>query len=293
MFLKIVQSEFYNLDNIITSTIFKFTAISQASSLTSTANQRTPINSPVSTVVVPSATVDLEMSIRQLDRELYKIKRQLFRTMKQREVPLEEILDWIKFPPLSLRTHFAELTRVLFNPLPTVSDLDELFVVLPQYWNSLQPSVLEHFVDMLEDDDLQERMQRYMKNLSHFCKQTPLVAFLDKWVGEIPSKYQEITIELGEKWREKTVEDLMQLQVRISCLKSFGGGHMPFLKETKSSSVFVILTLPQHLFPLDFRQKALHDFLRSEDALKVIIDGQCVLDLKKMVSFLFTGHSVA
>ena len=107
-----------------------------------------------------------------------------------------------------------------------------------------------------------------------------------------PSDYQEVVIELGEKWREKTVEDLMQLQVRISCLKSFGGGHMPFLKETKSSSVLVILTLPQHLFPLDFRQKALHDFLRSEDVLKVIIDGQCVLDLEKMVSFLFTGHSV-
>ena len=70
-----------------------------------------------------------------------------------------------------------------------------------------------------------------MKSLSHFYKQTPLGTLLDKWVGEIPSDYQEVTIELGEKWREKTVEDLMQLQVRISRLKSIGGGHMPFLKE--------------------------------------------------------------
>ena len=240
----------------------------------------------------PFAT-DIEMSIKQLDKQLYKIERQLFRTMKQRQVPLEEIFDWIRFPPVAMRPHFAELTRVLFKILPTVSNLDELFILLPQYWNSLHPSVLEHFVDMLEDGDLQEQMQRYMKSLSHFCKQTPLGAFLDKWIGEIPSDYQEFVIELGERWREKTVEDLMQLRVRISRLKIIGRGQMFFLKETKSSSILVILALPQHMFPLDFRQKALHDFLRSEDVLKVIIDGHCVLDLKKMVSFLFTGHSVA
>ena len=246
----------------------------------------------MSTVAEQSAT-SIEMSIKQLDKELYKIQRQLLSTMKRQEVPLEGVLDWIRFPPAAMRPHFAELTRVLFKTTPTVSNLDELFFVLPQYWNSLHPSVLEHFVDMLEDEDLQKRMQRYMKNLSHFRKQTPLGAFLDKWVGEIPSNYQEIIIELEEKWREKTVEDLMQLLVQISRLKSIGGGHMPFLKETKSSGVLVIFTLPQHLFPLDFRQKALHDFLRSNDVLKVIVDGQCVLDFKKMVSFLFTGHSVA
>ena len=240
----------------------------------------------------PSAT-SIEMSINQLDKELYEIERQIFRTMKQQEVPLEKIFDWIRFPPVAMRPHFAELTRVLFKTLPIVSNLDELFFVVPQYWNSLHPSVLEHFVNMLEDGDLQEQMQRYMKSLNHFRRQTPLGAFLDKWVGEIPSDYQEFVIELGEKWREKTVEDLMQLQVRISRLKSIGRGHMPFLKEIKSSSIFVILTLPQHLFPLDFRQKALHDFLRSEDVLKVIVDGQCVLDFKITVSFLFTGHSVA
>ena len=240
----------------------------------------------------PSAT-DIEMSVNQLDVELYRIESQLFRIMKQLEAPLEKIFHWIRFPPVSMRPHFAELTRVLFKTLPIVSNIDELFLVLPHYWNSLHPSVLEHFVNMLEDGDLQERMQRYMKSLSHFRKRTPLGAFLDKWVGEIPSDYQEVVIELGEKWREKTVEDLMQLQVRISRLKSIGGGHMPFLKETKSSSILVILALPQHLFPLDFRQKTLRDFLRSEDVLKVIIDGQCVLDLKKMVSLLFTGHSVA
>ena len=96
------------------------------------------------------------------------IETQLLRTMKEQKAPLKEILDWIRFPPVAMRPHFAELTRVLFKILPTVSNLDELFFVLPQYWNSLHPSVLEHFVDKLKEDDLQERMQRYMKSLSHF-----------------------------------------------------------------------------------------------------------------------------
>ena len=148
----------------------------------------------------PSAT-DIEISIKQLDKELYKIESQLFKTMKQQEVPLEEFFDWIRSPPVPMRPHFAELARVLLKTLPTVSNLDELFFLLPQYWNSLQPSVLEHLVDMLEDDDLQKWMQRYMKNLSHFCKQTPLSAFLDGWVGEKTKHIaQKMILELRVPW---------------------------------------------------------------------------------------------
>ena len=59
---------------------------------------------------------------------------------------------------------------------------------------------------------------------------------------------------------------------------------MSFMKTAKSSSVLVMLALPAQLFPLDMRQKNLHKFLRDEDIVRVMVDGQCVFDSNKLVS---------
>lgn len=230
-----------------------------------------------------SSATSVVASIKQLDQELYKIERQVFKTIKQEKLPLEEILDWIRFPPSALRTQFAEITRVLAKTLTDVSSVDELFFILPPFWNSFNPSLLEHFVNMLEDESLQKRMQGYLDNLCHFRNQTTLGDFLDKWVGDIPPNYREFVMELGESWREKTVEDLEKFRIRVSRQKLFGSGHMPIMITTKSSSILVVYALPQTLFPINFRQKALHDFLRDEDVLKVVVDGECVLDLANLV----------
>jgi hypothetical protein len=110
--------------------------------------------------------------------------------------------------------------------------------------------------------------------------------FLDKWVGEIPSGYQEFVLELGEEWRKKTVEDFEQFRIRLSRLQSFGGGHMPFMKALKSSSILVVLALPAYLFPLNLRQKTIHNFFRDDSILRMMVDGKYVYDSKKLVSVL-------
>ena len=127
-------------------------------------------------------------------------------------------------------------------------------------------------------------MDRFMIELQRFRIQTTLGDFLDKWVGEIPPGYQEYILELGERWRERTVEDFEKFRIRLSRSQIVVGGHMSFMKTAKSSSILVILALPKHLFPLNLRQKDVHVFLRDEDVLRVMVDGQCVLDLKELVS---------
>ena len=59
---------------------------------------------------------------------------------------------------------------------------------------------------------------------------------------------------------------------------------MSFIKTTKSSSILVIFSFPKQLFPINFRVTALHEFLRDEQVLKVLVDGECALDLEKLVS---------
>ena len=201
-------------------------------------------------------------------------------------MPLDDILDWIRFPPMTLRTQFADLVQSRAKILANVSSVDELFFILSSYWNSLHPYLLEYLISKLEDEDLKARMERYADDLRRFRIQTTLGDFLDKWVGGIPPGYKEFVLELGEEWREKTVEDFEKFQTRLSRLQCFGGGHMSFMKTAKSSSILVVLALPEVLFPINLRQTVVHSFLRDESIVRMMVDGQCVLNLEKLVSLL-------
>ena len=243
---------------------------------------QSPNPSPVRTVGEPSC--GLEVEIDQLDQQYIEIESQVLESIKLRNIPLSSVLNWIRSPPLKLRTQFAEVLRQQAKVVSSSTSLDELFSVLSSYWNLFHPALLEHLINKLGDEDLKARMDSYMSNLQRFRVRTTLGNFLDKWVGDVPPGYQEFVLELGEQWREKTIEDLEQFRISMSRVPILGGGHMPFIKTTKSSSILVTLGFPKHLFPINWRLTALHEFLRDEQVLKVLVDGECVLDLEKLVS---------
>ena len=203
------------------------------------------------------------------------------RTIKNSGIPLSTVHGWIQSPPSSLKTLLRSQKGLLLN----AANVDKLFVILSAFWNLFHPALLEHLVKKLGNGDLKSRMDDYMKQLHQFRVETRLVNFLSKkWAGKIPPGYQEFILEFGEEWREKAVEDLEQIQVRLSHLL---GGNMLFMKTAKSTGVScsVILSLPGQL---NLQQRGLYDFLRAEDVLRVMVDGRCVLDLQKLVSFTFT-----
>lgn len=241
-----------------------------------------PNPSPVRTVGEPSC--GLEVQIEKLDQQYIEMEGLVLKMIKLRKVPLDEVLNWIRFPPTKLRTQFSYILRQQAKDISSTNNVDELFAILSSYWDIFHPALLEHLINKLEDQDLKKRMDCYMKDLQRFRVTTTLGNFLDKWVGNIPPGYQEFVLELGEQWREKTIEDLEQFRVRMSRMQNLGAGHMSFIRTTKTSSVLVILSLPKHLFPINIRVAALHEFFRDKQVLKVLVDGKCVLDLEKLVS---------
>ena len=62
---------------------------------------------------------------------------------------------------------------------------------------------------------------------------------------------------------------------------------MSFMKTAKSSSILVILALPEQAFPINFQQTVVHKFLRDENIVRVIMDRQCVFDLENLVSCIY------
>ena len=265
-----------------------FVALLQSSSAAPTSEDPTPSSPPPSsaicTVAEPSSNVSVV--IERLDKQYIEIEQLVFKTIKRRKVPLEDILTWIRFPPVTLRNRFADLVHTQLKLLANVSSIDELFFLLSSYGNSFHPDLLVYLISKLEDTDLKAQMDHYMQDLHRFRVQTTLGDFLDKWVGKIPSGYLEFVLELGEEWREKTVEDFEQFRISLSRLQCFGGGHMPFMKMAKSSSVVIVLALPAHLFPLNLRQKAIHKVLKDRSIVRMMVDGQYVYDSKKLVSVL-------
>ena len=262
-----------------------FVALLQSSPAPPTSEDPASSNPPPSPIrTVGESSNNVNVVIEQLDKQYIEIEQLVFKTIKHQKVPLEDVLDWIRFPPMALRTQFADLVQTRVKLLANVSSIDELFFILSSYWNSLHPDLLGYLINKLGDTDLKVRMDRYMEDLHHFRIQTTLGDFLDKWVGEIPPCYKEFVLELGEEWRNKTVDDFEQLRIRLSRLQSFGGGNMPFMKMAKSSSILVVLALPAQLLPFNLRQKVVHKLLRDENIVKVMVDGQCLFNSKKLVS---------
>ena len=224
----------------------------------------------------------LEVQINQLDQQYIELETLVLKTIKARKVPLDEVRNWIQFPPIKLRSQLADYLQSRAKLLSSSTSADELFTIVSSYGNLFHPALLQHLVNKLGDEDIKLQMDRYTEDLHHFRIQTTLGDFLDKWVGEIPSGYQEFVLQLGEEWRKKTVEDFEQLRISLSRLQMFGG-NIPLLKTAKSSSVLVVLALPKHLFPINFRQHSLHRFFKDKNILKVVVDGECVLDLVELV----------
>ena len=179
---------------------------------------------PATETLSPIAT-SLEEKIKQLDEEYTKIESLVLQTIKDHKVPHKTMLGWIQVLPMTLKSQFSELLQRNAKALSNASNVDELFIIISPYWNSLHPTLLAHLVEKLANKKLKRRMKKYMHELCKFRIHTRLGDLIEKWAGGVPPGFDEFVLELGEEWREKTVEDFEQFRIRLSRQQCIGG-HM-------------------------------------------------------------------
>lgn len=217
----------------------------------------------------------IDDQISRLDGKCVGIENIVLETIRQRDIPVKTMLQWVLVLPMMLKAQFSESLQVQRKEMSGASNIDELFLILSQYWNSLQPSLLEHLVTKLQDAELRIRMKGYIRDLDNFRKRTILGDFVDKWMGIVPPGLEEFIVELGEEWKGKTLHDLEQFRVQLSRQKCFSG-HMPFTKKVISGSIMVVFAVSQNV---KFKGKELCFFLQHQRILRVMMKGHCVLDL--------------
>ena len=197
--------------------------------------------------------------------------------IKEHKVPHKTMLKWIQVLPMTLKSQFSELLQRNAKALSNASNIDEVFLIVSPYWNSLHPTLLVHLIKKLADEGLKSRMKKYTDDLCRFRVRTQLGDFIEKWAGGVPPGFDEFILELGEEWRERTVEDLENFRIRLSRQQCIGG-HMTYMKKVMPGSIFVALVLPQCCFPLNFDEDT-RKVLQEENVLGVYVGGHCILEL--------------
>jgi hypothetical protein len=136
-----------------------------------------------------------------------------------------------------------------------------------------------YLIKKLADEGLKSRMKKYTDDLCKFRIHTQLGDFIEKWAGGVPPGFDEFVLELGEEWRERTVEDLEKFRICLSRQQCIGG-HMTYMKKVMPGSIFVVFALPQCCFPLSF-DKDTRKILSEENVLGIYVGGQCILELRE------------
>ena len=124
------------------------------------------------------------------------------------------------------------------------SSINELFFILSSYWDFLNPSLLAHLAYRFGDEQTIRLVEDYLGELREFRKRTKINNFIDKWTGIFLPDTQEIVMELGDNWKEKSLEQLEELQIEVSSKCCFEDYVMP-LKRIKVSSVDAVFSLPE------------------------------------------------
>ena len=119
-----------------------------------------------------------------------------------------------------------------------------------------------------------------MEQLRRFRVRTTLGNFIDKWMRGPPPGFDEYVIKLGERWRDKTLEDLNQFVIGLSRQKCFEC-NLLYMNKVTTGCLAVVIAFPQCCFPLKPDDELLH-YLR---------ENECILNLEANKSDRVTNES--
>jgi hypothetical protein len=106
-----------------------------------------PISPTVAVEQFSPGSISLEEEIERLDEEYTEIESLVLEMIREHKIPHKTMLKWIQVLPMTLKSQFSELLQRNAKALSNASNVDELFLIVSPYWNSLHPTLLVHVPD--------------------------------------------------------------------------------------------------------------------------------------------------
>ena len=152
-------------------------------------------------------------TIRALERKFSSVQRQF---MKVRHATLEELQSCLATLPSFQSKAPAPLHEATKN---------DFFHRLKDYCGVQDPEILEDLIEELGDEETKMKLNQFNEELKEFQRVTKLKDMIGNYDGSenMPPNYKELSIKLGDSWREKTLEDLKKCTIKnineIMCTK--------------------------------------------------------------------------
>ena len=221
----------------------------------------------------------LKEEIKQFEEKYEDLVDDVLSAFKTGEVSIKKILKCLRQLPVSLKLQCGEFLQSQAAHLSRASSIDELFFILSPHWDFLNPSLLAHLAYRFGDDETIKAVDEYTRELREFRKRTKINDFIDIWTGILQPDTQQIVMELGDNWREQSLEQLEKLRIEVSHKCWFEGYVMP-LKRIKVSSVDAVFSLPDSIDIHSLELESLRQFFLEHQILRILLNGTCIFDLQ-------------
>ena len=199
-----------------------------------------PVTTKLSDDQIQNLEFRIKVDIDQIQKHFGTLQTIFRRSLKERGVPVRGIIAHV------IGFGVAEADK---EKLRAEESLDEVFIVLTDYWSFLDCDLLDSIVEIYGNDVDRSRMQKYKEELELFCKRR---------VSEVPSG--ELLLS-KDQTRERIIVKLNINDPRLSIIKDLKIKMCKVLKiepcvlqimEVKEGCVQVTFLIPSHISKLLF-----------------------------------------
>ena len=228
---------------------------------------------------VQAQPLSLGKEIKQFEEKYEHLVDYVLSAFKAGGISIKKVLKCLRQLQVSLKLQCGKFLQSRAAHLSRASSINELFFLLSQHWDFLNPSLLACLAYRFGDEQTTRSVDEYLGQLREFRMRAKIDNLIDNWIGKIPPGAQEIVMELGEDWRGKSLEQLEEFRTEFSRKHSFGHYVMQ-LKGIKSSSVDAVFSLPELVDIHSLELESLREFFQEHQVLRILLNGACIFNLQ-------------
>ena len=217
----------------------------------------------------------IENEIAELEEQFSDVVNKAEDRLKKSQ--LLEIKRYIRQLPVSIKHQHIKFLQGNLSAINNANSISDIFNILSLYWDFLNCGLLREIIHKFGDSETQQLMDEYSEKLRDFRQRTKLI---DKWMGGCSFPHcEEFITEMGENWKDRTLEDLENFRIQFSRRLSFTTYAMSFQKVTPGS--LIVSWALHRSFPLTVTllQDAL-PLLQECNVQRVVANGKCILELR-------------
>ena len=262
-----------------TSRTENFPVDEQQSSLATVSEPTQQLPDPVVRVSespVQPLVCDIEKEIEELENQFFDVVAKAASSLEN--VHLSQLKMCITQLPVSVKYRHKKFLEDKLSAIDAAQSVGAVFAILGLYWDFLNCGLLTELVRRLGNDETKLLMLQYTEKLQRFRIKTKLGDFIGKWAQSNPPHIVEFKMEMGENWRDRTLEDLEEFRKRLA-RSMYVEEYALCMKGTEPGSIFITWALPSSLPGIADALQAAFAVLQKHGVLRMIFQGKCIPDL--------------